>query len=393
MRVLVFTSLFPNNVRPQHGIFIQERMARVASFPGMQLRVVAPVPYFPPLPIPAWSEYSRVSPCTEAEGISVCHPRYFLLPKVSTRWHGSLMAAGVLSRVRMLRGEFPFDLIDAHFAYPDGFAAVEIGRKLNVPVVVSARGSDINVMSELPSVRPLLQRTVAGAAALIAVSRPLGEALIRLGASPEQVTVIPNGVDAAKFHPVGREEARAALGMPAGTLIVSVGHLTENKGFDRLLRAFSRLRVEKEHRETRLAIVGEGSYRRELEGLAAALGVGDVVRLAGAIPHAELFRWYAAADLTCLFSRREGWPNVVLESLACGTPVLATPVGGIPDALADPSVGALVDGDERSLADGLSAALARRWDRVAIRRYAEGHSWERVAESVVHVFRSAIAHG
>ncbi|HZI89510.1 MAG TPA: glycosyltransferase, partial [Candidatus Polarisedimenticolia bacterium] len=202
MKVLVFTSLFPNNVWPHHGVFIRERMTRVAALPDVTLRVVAPVPYYPPLKLGARWLYTQVAREERIAGLPVSHPRYFMIPKIAMGLHGPLMARSLLHFVRAVRESFPFDVIDAHYVYPDGFAAVEIGRALGVPVVVSARGSDINLFREIAAVRPHLERTLREAAALIAVSAALGRAIEELGGSKAKLHIIPNGVDARKFHPV-----------------------------------------------------------------------------------------------------------------------------------------------------------------------------------------------
>jgi teichuronic acid biosynthesis glycosyltransferase TuaC len=392
MKVLVFTSLFPNNVWPQHGVFIQERMTRVAALPGVEMRVVAPVPYFPPLKLgPRWL-YSQVSREETIAGLPVTHPRYFMIPKIATGWHGPLMARSLLPYVKSIRAAFDFDVIDAHYVYPDGFAAVEIGRALGVPVVVSARGSDINLFREIPSVRPHLVRALQRASGLIAVSEALGKAMRELGAPAGKVRVIPNGVDARKFHPMPREAARERTGSPSvGRLVLAVGHLVQNKGFDRLMGAFRGLLNLGGYEDVQVAIVGEGVYRKELERLIGFYGLGGRVRLVGEVAHADLHVWYSAADLSCLFSRREGWPNVVLESMACGTPVLATPVGGVPEIIGDGPAGALAEGDDEALARALAQALDRPWDRAAIARFAEAHTWERAADSVYRVLASVAA--
>ena len=388
MKVLVFTSLFPNNVWPHHGVFIKERMTRVAALPGVSLRVVAPVPWYPPVRLGSRWLYSQVAREETIEGLPVRHPRYFMIPKVATRWHGPMMSRSLLPYLRRVRAEFAFDVIDAHYVYPDGYAAVEIGRALGTPVVVSARGSDINLFRDIPSVRPHLTRTLEGASALIAVSEALGNAMRELGGSPEKITVIPNGVDAGKFRSVPREAARERIGAPAGRLLLAVGHLTRNKGFDRLLGAFRALLNLGGHEDVHVAIVGEGAFRKELEHLVGFYGLGGRVRLAGEIPHQDLHLWYSAADLSCLFSRREGWPNVVLESMACGTPVLATPVGGVPEIIGEGRSGMLVEGDDEALARGLAAALAHPWDREAIAREAGRHTWETAAAAVHRVLTS-----
>src|SRR5882672_5903107 len=279
MRVLVFTSLFPNHIRPQHGVFIKERMTRVAALPGMELRVVAPVPYYPSVLPGSRRQYARVPREEVIEGLPVSHPRYFMIPKVATGWHGPMMARGLQPFLERIRASFDFDVIDAHYLYPDGYAAVAMGRALGKPVVVSARGSDINVFREIPSVRGHLERTLAGASALIAVSDSLANAMRDLGAESGRITVIPNGVDTRKFRPVPRDEARARTGLPPGRVILGVGHLIESKGFDRLLQAFRALLNRGGHDDLRLVIVGEGVYRSELERMVGFLSLTGRVLL------------------------------------------------------------------------------------------------------------------
>ena len=391
MKILTFSSIFPNNVRPNFGVFTKQRVKPIGSLPGVELRVVAPVPYFPPLKLGAWYGYSQVAREEVIEGLPVSHPRYLMIPKIATGWHGPMMARSLRPFFEQMRERFDFDLIDTHYVYPDGYAAVEIGAALGKPVTVTALGSDINVLCEMPSVRPHLERTLSGAAALIGVSQALTRSMRELGAAPEKLHAIPNGVDARRFHPVARAEARARTGTGPGRILLSVGHLTENKGFHRLIGALRALRKLGDYEDVTVAIVGEGIFRKELEGLIASTGLGDRVRLAGERSHEELPFWYASADLSCIFSTLEGWPNVVLESLACGTPVLGTPVGGIPEILGDPGVVALVQGDDLALASGIAAALDRSWDRPAIARFAEARSWDRAGASLHGLFTSILA--
>jgi glycosyltransferase involved in cell wall biosynthesis len=294
------------------------------------------------------------------------------------------MTRSLLPYLRRLKAAWNFDVIDAHYVYPDGYAAVEIGKALGVPVVVSARGSDINLFRDISSARPHLTHTLRRASALIAVSEALGRAMRELGA-PEHIRVIPNGVDARKFHPVPQDTARQRIGAPPGRLLLAVGHLTQNKGQGRLLGAYRALLNLGGHDDVSVAIVGEGPFRIELERLIGFYGLRGRVRLAGEIPHEDLHLWYSAADLSTLFSRREGWPNVVLESMACGTPVLATPVGGVPEILADGRSGALAEGEDEALGRALAEALARPWDREAIARDAARHTWETAASAVHEV--------
>lgn len=386
MNTLVFTSLYPNNVWPHHGVFVKERMTHFAQLPGCQVKVVAPVPYFPPIKISSRWLFSQIAREERIEGIAVHHPRYFMTPKVGMSCYGMMMFLSVLPAVRRIQRSFDCDLIDAHYVYPDGFAAVLLGRLLKKPVVVSARGSDVNRFKELSLIRPLLRYTLNKADGVIAVSQALKEAMLLLPVPEDKITVIGNGVDQRKFFPCSQVEARKKLSLPNKKIVLSVGNLTANKGFDLLVKAMFHLRTTGKGGEVFLVIVGAGTFRKDLEQMIAMLQIGDQVRLVGDIPHHELCDWYNAADLFCLASEREGWPNVVLESLACGTPVLATAVGGIPEIIRSDTIGLLTERNDRAIAETIISALQRSWDRDAIVAYAGKHGWGQVADSVQQVF-------
>ncbi len=392
MKVLTFTSLYPNNIWPNHGVFIKERMTCFAALEGCRLKVVAPVPYFPRVKINWRWRYSQVLPHEMRDGIEVYHPRYCLTPKVGMTLYGLMMFLSVLATVKKIRADFDFDLIDAHYVFPDGFAGVLLGWYFRKPVVVSARGSDINQYANLPLIRQLLRYTLGKAKSVIAVCQALNEAMIDLGVAPEKIRVIPNGVDHDKFFPVPQAEARKKLGLPTDKrIILSVGGLVPRKGFDVLIKALSRLARKSSTGDFYLAIVGDGPAREALEKLAASLGLGENVRLIGSVPHEELNSWYSAADLFCLVSDREGWPNVLLESLACGTPVVATNIWGVPEIIRSETIGLLTERTEQAVAATLARAFETRWVADDLTAYAKQHSWERVAQSVHGVFESVLA--
>jgi teichuronic acid biosynthesis glycosyltransferase TuaC len=399
MTVLVFPSLYPNNVQPNHGIFVQERVARVARLPGTSVRVVAPVPWYPPFLPGSRSRFRRVRAVESSGGIEVLHPRYTMIPKVGMPLHGPMMFRSLLAPVRALHEKARFDLIDAHYLYPDGYAAVSLGRALGLPVVVSARGSDVNRFAGFPRIRPMLQSTLAEAAQAIAVSGALRDRMVELGVEESRVEVIPNGVDLDMYAPRDRAASRARLGLPDRKTLLYVGNLVPGKGVEALIDGFAFLKHSAEPldpegpRETRLVIVGAGPLRAALEERAAARGVADAVRFAGEIPHAALGDWYSAADALCLVSEREGWPNVILEALACGTPIVATRVGGIPEIVTADRIGILSGSDPREIAEAARAALERDWDRATLRAHAERFTWERAAASVGRVFERALAAG
>jgi glycosyltransferase involved in cell wall biosynthesis len=385
MKILVFTSLYPNNVWPNHGVFIKERMTRVAALDGCEVKVVAPVPYFPAVRLNWRWKFSEVSRLEMRDGIEVHHPRYFITPKVGMTFYGWWMFLSALRTVKRIQKQFDFDVIDAHYVYPDGFAAVLLGKYCKKPVVVSARGSDINLYRTLPVIRKLLRYVLTNADKAIAVSQALKRAMVQLGIREDKICCVPNGVDTQKFCPIQKEQARRDLGLPKGRMILSVGNLTPNKGFDLLIRSFAALTARREYKDLQLSIVGDGLIREELKKLIYNFRLEDRIRLVGAVPHEQLHLWYGAANLFCLASAREGWPNVILESLACGTPVVATSVGGIPEIIRSATVGVLVDRDERALTEAIGGALRRDWSEQTLVEYARNHTWDRTAQDILQV--------
>ena len=396
-RVLVFSSTFPSAVQPIHGVFVKERVRHVAALPECDVRVVSPVPLFPPLRwFKRWYPLSQISRCEQIDGLEVIHPRYPLLPKVGKFFHPASMARASYGAVSRLRQTFDFDLVDAHFVYPDGVAAAWLARRMNRPLIITGRGEDILTCPSDPALRTGIRQALASATQLVAVSGEIAEAMIAQGADPNKITVIPNGVDTEKFHPSSQAEARTRLGLPQDSpVVLSVGYRLERKGFHLLVEAVAKIRHH--HPGVLLAIVGGPArwgqdYTREIEASIRWHGLERHVRLVGPRPQEELPSWYSAADAFALVSSREGCPNALLESLACGLPAVATRVGQIPQILGDPRLGVLLP--ERSVAataEGLDTALSKTWDRAEIRRLLERHSWTGVARRVQDVFDRAVA--
>jgi glycosyltransferase involved in cell wall biosynthesis len=304
--------------------------------------------------------------------------------------YGWMMFLSVLPVVKRIKKNFEFDLIDAHYVYPDGFAAVLLGRVFKKPVVVSARGSDINLFKTFPLIRKLLVCVLRRAVRVIAVSKALKEAVVQLGIPEEKISGIPNGVDPEKFYPVPKERARRELGLPNRRTVLSVGNLNPNKGFDLVIKSF-RVLIDRFHeKDIQLVIVGDGPYRSDLEKMILSLGLDGRVRMGGTVSHDRLHLWYSAADVFCLASSREGWPNVLLESLACGTPVVATGVGGIPEIISSDNVGLLSERDATKIAEAIRAALKKSWPSDEIVAYAKRFTWEQSALAVWDVFDSVL---
>jgi teichuronic acid biosynthesis glycosyltransferase TuaC len=303
--------------------------------------------------------------------------------------HGWLMFLGSLSLIRRLQREQQFDVIDAHYVYPDGFAAVLIGKTLGLPVIVSARGTDINLFPTFRSIRPMIRWTLQRVSGAISVCTPLQDAMLRLGLAPEKARVIGNGIDLERFHPVELSMARRRLQLPEeARILVSVGGLIERKGFHFLIPALAKILPQ--HPTAKLYIVGEGPWRNKLESIISQLGLKGSVRLIGSQANEQLKFWYSAADVSCLTSSREGWPNVILESMACGTPVVATRVWGVPEVIVSPELGIMVDQNVDSIANGLDLALKKSWDRSAVTHYAQQRTWDVVAAEVEQFFHSRL---
>lgn len=390
-RLLTFTSLYPNTQMPRHGIFVQTRLRQLLDAGPVQARVVAPVPWFPSRS-PRFGQYAKYAavPLTEVrEGIRVDHPRYPVIPKVGMRVAPWLMARAMLPVLRrQIAAGDDFDIIDAHYFYPDGVAAAWLGQQLNKPVVITARGSDINLIATYPGPRAQIQRAATQAAGLVTVSAALREALLNLGAPANRVQVLRNGVDAARFTPpADRAALRQRLNLRRPTLL-SVGNLLEAKGHHWVIEAVAELPG------TQLLIAGDGEYEPVLRQRIAALGLNERVQLLGTLPQDRLKDYYGAADVLVLASRREGWANVLLEAMACGTPVLASAVGGSPEVVAAPAAGALLtDLSTEAVVIGARKLFAAPPDRAATRRYAEGFSWQATTDGQLALFDDILAAG
>jgi glycosyltransferase involved in cell wall biosynthesis len=390
LQILLFSSLFPSAVRPIHGIFVETRLRELLKTGQVQAKVVAPVPWFP-LEGQRFGEYGLFAATPKFEqrnGLDVYHPRYLLPPKVGMNIAPHTMAAAALPVIKQLiRDGFEFDVIDAHYYYPDGVAAGIIARKLGKPLMVTARGTDLNLIPLHSYPRKLILQTAAQAGASIGVCQALMDSLQGLGADPGKLHTLRNGVDLQRFVPEPRDAARLKLGLPpSGKLLLSVGHLIERKGHFVAIDALPLLPPD-----VRLLIAGGGPDRAALQRQADKLGVADRVQFVGVVPQTDLKWWYSAADALALCSSREGWANVLLESMACGTPVLATNIWGTPEVVSTPDAGVLLP--ERSgagLAQAWGHLLAHYPTREATRAHAETFSWDDTTQGQLKLFRSLI---
>lgn len=388
MKILTFSTLFPNAEKPGHGIFVETRLRHLVASGKVQSRVVAPIPWFP-LRHRHFGKYASFARAPHEEirsGIRVAHPRYPLLPKVGMAIAPALLANAVKPAIgRIIDEGYDFDLIDAHYFYPDGVAAALLGRHFNKPVVITARGSDITLIPQYRLPRTMIRWAATRADGIITVCNALKDEIVRLGIPADRVTSLRNGVDLQLFQPVDRDAARDALGLTQFTLL-TVGHLVPVKGQELIIAALPMLAG------VQLLIAGNGPDRKKLEDLARHLNVADRVRFLGALPQAELKNYYGAADALVLASSREGWANVLLEAMACGTPVIASKVWGTPEVVAAPEAGMLMaERTPDGLVQAVHALRAHYPDRAATRRYAERFSWDDTTAGQVQLFQRILA--
>lgn len=388
LRVLAFTTLFPNEAQPQHGIFVENRLRHLIASGRVQAQVVAPVPWFPfrSKSFGSYAVYGRVPASEERYGVAVHHPRYPLVPKVGMSAAPLLLYQSSKRALRRLVVDGSrFDLIDAHYFYPDGVAAVMLARHLRLPVCVTARGTDLNLIPQYTAPRRWIVWAARNATGLVTVCEALKRQFVELGVAPERIRVLRNGVDLHLFRPVDRQAARAKLGLN-GPILLSVGGLIPLKGHHLAIEALGLLPG------VRLLIAGEGPMRGELAKLAARLGLAGRVDFLGAVAHESLPAIYTAADALVLASSREGWANVLLEAMACGTPVVASNVGGNAEVVAANAAGILMSRrTPTALADAVRRLLLSPPTREATRAYAEGFSWEATTNGQIELFEEMLA--
>lgn len=395
LKLLVVTSLYPNSVQTRHGIFVEERLRSLLVSGAVTARVIAPVPWFP-LKHPRFGRYADFAavPAREVRyGIEILHPHYPVVPRIGMTLGPTSMATAVVPAVKQMLSEgYDFDLIDAHYFYPDGVAAARLSRRFQRPVVITARGTDVNKIPEFRVPRRQIMDAARQAVAIITVSRALRDSLIKLGVKEKKITPLRNGVDLERFAPIAPDLARSGLDCTDAEknerIWLSVGHLVENKGVHVTIRALARAPG------VTLLVVGTGPEEARLHTLAARYGVVDRVLFLGHVEHDALPVYFSAADALVLPARTEGMPNVVLEAMACGAAVIATSVGGIPEVVQEPVAGALMR--ERT-----SEAVIAAWHTVcqygidqhqrdARRAYAQRFSWSDTARGQLTLFRRIV---
>jgi len=371
LRVLILSTLFPDASRPNFGIFVERQTLGLAAREGVALQVIAPLG-IPPWPLAALGRYRPLAELPVREkwkDLDVHRPRFRNLPGTQGRFHAAMLARALVPLLARIRRDFPFDAINAEYFFPDGVAAVALGRRFGVPVAVKARGSDIDHWARSPATAAQVIGAGCAADGLLAVSDALRTDMIALGMPGERIQCIHTGVDLARFAPADRAAAKAALGVP-GPLVASVGALIPRKGHATVIEAVAALPG------VHLHIAGEGPERARLEAQVTRLGLGGRVRLLGSVPHAQLHQLLAAADVMALASRFEGLANAWLEALASGTPIVVPDIGGARQVVRGDAAGRIVEPRPEAFAAAIAELLAAPPAPAAARAAAEPFTWE-----------------
>ena len=395
LRILCISTMFPNPRMPVHAQFVKQRLDAVSRL--ADIIVVSPIPWFPGEAwIPHYANRHGVPARAEATAYPVHFPKFFSPPMILKPVDGFALAWCVYRFIRKHGLQGKIDLLDCHLAFPEGFAGALLSKWLKLPYVVTLRGHDINDLHRFPVRVRQVVYALKHSNRYFGVAQALVDGAVRLGAPPEKGFASTNGVDSERFRPTAKAKARQALGLdPSLRYMLSVSHLVPRKGVDILLRAQALLR-DAGRSDLRFIIVGkggeEGNTEGELRKLAESLGLAAQVIWAGAVLNTDLHLWYSAADVFCLASEKEGWPNVVLEAMACATPVAAFATWGVPEIITSPDLGSLVLRREpEAFSAAIAAALETRWDAERLRAYALENSWTKVAEGLEKHFRAVLA--
>jgi teichuronic acid biosynthesis glycosyltransferase TuaC len=394
MKVVFLSNLFPNPVDSGRGVFslhIAEKLKELCD-----LTVVCPLPFFPRWKLfgvfGRWNTFSFIPDGYSVEGIPVLSPKYFILPKISDTFHSALLIPQLLKTIRRLRETVGVDVVNAHWLYPDGVAAASVCKTLNIPLVLTALGSDVNVHAQRPIIGKQIRWAVKNSAAVTAVSRDLANKIDSWGASDNCSFSIPNGVDLSRFRVFDKKECRKELSLPEELkLILYVGRLSEEKGFNHLIDAVEIMFKERNAEKICVVAVGDGPLRTLYEKRVNSKGMTESFIFKGNQEHGLIPQWIGASDLLCLPSLTEGCPNVVMEALSAGRPVVASKVGGVPEMVRDGQQGFLSEaGDPADLLSCIEKALSRDWDAKDLRSAVIEKSWGNVAGSYHEIYRSVL---
>lgn len=385
MRILTLSTLFPAANRPNFGIFVERQTAALTAVRDFAVTVINPIGMAPwPLSLLAdQTELRRVADREQWGELDVYRPRFAAIPKIGGRMNPAMIARAVLPLARELHARIGFDLIDAEFFYPDGPAAMRLSQALGIPFTIKARGGDIHHWGTQAGCAPQVLEAADEAAGLLAVSSALKADMVALGMDAGKIRVHYTGLDQSRFLPRDRAVEKAKLGI-SGPLILSVGALIPRKGQDLLIAALPALP------DAMLMLAGKGESESDFRALATELGVADRVAFLGSVPHDDLPALFAAADVMALVSASEGLANAWVEALACGTPIIASDVGGIRELVKTPAAGRIVARTPEAVAEAVRDILTNPPTRDAVAANVSAFSWDENARQLAAFFRDVV---
>lgn len=380
LRVLSLSTLYPNDLTPNFGVFVERQMQAVARRGDVDLVMVNPLG-IPPFPLSLHPRYAALArlPARELRGkVDVRRPRFPLIPSIGSHRNARAEARAVLPLARALHAEVPFDVVDAQFFYPDGPAAVAVGQALGLPVSIKARGADIHHWGTAPATREQVLAAGLAADGLLAVSQGLVEDMAALGMPRDKIAVHRTGLNADLFRPYDRRMCRDQLGLPRDfPILACCGALIERKGQRFAIEAL------RDIPDAILLLAGTGPDENALKNLVDRLGLKRRVHFLGSVPHGDLPIVLNAADVFVLPTASEGLANAWVEALACGTPVVTTPIPGAQELLTDPAWGRMVPREPGAIAEAVNALLATRPAPEQVSAAVSGFSWEANAAALV----------
>lgn len=381
--VLIVSNLYPNRDEPNRGIFIKQLTDDLNE--EFDISVICPIPWRPILLQKV--KGAKTLPNHESiNGIDVYYPRHFVFPKTLRFTYGWFMYLALLPMIKLLHAKKNIDLISAHWVYPDGFGAVKVAKKMGLPVTVHALGCDINEYTKYPLRRSLIAKTLVNSDRVVVKSADLAKRSMELGSSENKVKVVLNGVDQKKFIKMDVKLSRDKLGLASDAkYLLFVGNIQEEKGLIHLIRALPLVK----RFDATLLVVGSGPQSRQMQALVGELNLTQQVKFVGAVPHHEVPLYLNSANALCLPSLREGCPNIVLEALSCGTPVLASDVGAVSQIITDNRMGVVVpaqSSEEIALAIPEVLELKEKYS-VNFKWY----SWKENADRIGDIFNELLA--
>ncbi len=392
--------MFPTKNDPIFGIFVKRRLEALSKI--VDLTVVSPIPYFPFLALLKKYRTRKNIPKFEKlnKNTDLFFRKFFSVPCILKPLDGLFVFLSLYFFIKkLIRQGHKFDLLDAHLAFPEGFAAIWLGKCFRIPVTITLRGHDVNHLPRYPIRKKQVIYSLTKASKIFSVANALRLQAGKLGIDLDKIIVASNGVRTDIFYPMDKQQARKELGVdPKSKIILSIGYLVARKGFDLIIDALKIIHTKYKSTDTKLVIIGsrggEAYIKEDLLSQIKRLGLQEHVTFIDQQRNEDLIRWYNVADVFCLASSQEGWPNVILEALACSIPVVGTDVWGIPEIIGhDEKLGFVVERSADAIAEAIKTALDTKWDKNHIRQFAESKTWDDTAKLIKKEMRLCIKKG